>query len=329
MEDRTDTHDAPSGQASAPGWRPLRLPSRRASTVLASVMLGLGIAVGAAIGPAPEISLAGDGASQVAKRLPLLIAELELRQSESAATASAASKPASPATKEANSSETSSASEAAASSSGTSSSKEEENAESESGKEESGKQKSATKKALPPVTSVWLIELNGSGFSAALAAPSSAPTVTQTVAQGTLLSGWSALAGATFAGDAALAEPPTSTGVPPLLHTIVEPACPEGDTACAPETPGALTTADEFLKLVLATITGTPAYKEHGLVAITYATVGLAAQSGLPEGASSATLTYQPPAGVLLLSPFAKAGRSSVAFNATSPRQSLEKLLHG
>jgi hypothetical protein len=331
MDDRPDTHDALPGESASatPAWRPLRMPSRRASTLLASVMLGLGIAVGAAVGPAPEVSLAGNGAEEVAKRLPLMIAELELRQSESA-TAASPSKHSAGASEEAGVSETASASEAPAKSSGTSTSKEE--AQSGAGEEEeTGKHESATKKALPPITSVWLIELDGTGFPAAIAAPTSTPFITQTIAQGTMLSGWSALSGAAFASDGALAEPPSSTSVPPLLRTIVQPACPEGEAgaACQPETPGALTTADEFLKATLATITSTPAYKEHGLVVITFATIGLAAQSGLPEGASSATLTYQPPAGVLLLSPFAKAGRSSIAFNATSPRQSLEKLLHG
>jgi hypothetical protein len=93
-------------------------------------------------------------------------------------------------------------------------------------------------------------------------------------------------------------------------------------------TPGQLTSADEFLKATLSQITGTSLYREHGLVVITFTTVGIASQAGLPAAASSATLTYQPPAGVLLLSPFVHAGRSSATFNPTSPRQSLEKLLH-
>ncbi len=117
---------------------------------------------------------------------------------------------------------------------------------------------------------------------------------------------------------------------PPILHSIVQPPCPEGaaGAACAPETPGQLTAADEFLKATLATITGTTTYKEHGLVVVTFATVGIATQSELPAGASTSQLTSQPPAGVALLSPFAKAGaRSTVAYNPTSPRQSLEKLL--
>ena len=84
-----------------------------------------------------------------------------------------------------------------------------------------------------------------------------------------------------------------------------------------------------FLKAALASITSTSTYKEHGLIVITFADVGIATQSELPAGASISTSSYQPPAGVVLLSPFVKAGqRSSTAFDPTSPRQSLEKLLH-
>jgi len=49
-----------------------RLPSARAGAVLATVMLGTGIAVGAAIGPAPETSLAGSAG--IVQKLPALIA---------------------------------------------------------------------------------------------------------------------------------------------------------------------------------------------------------------------------------------------------------------
>jgi hypothetical protein len=144
------------------------------------------------------------------------------------------------------------------------------------------------------------------------------------------LKNWSALEGSAFATDTALAEPPSGGSAPPLLHSIVQPPCPEAAAAaCGPETPGQLTVADEFLKATLTTITGTSTYKEHGLIVVTFATVGIASQSELPAGASTATLTYQPPAGVALLSPFVKAGRrSTVAFDTASPRRSLEKLLH-
>src|SRR5437868_1491362 len=49
-------------------------PSRRFAAGLGALMLGVGIAVGAAIGPAPDSSLAGG--VDVAVRLPALIAAL-------------------------------------------------------------------------------------------------------------------------------------------------------------------------------------------------------------------------------------------------------------
>ena len=78
----------------------------------------------------------------------------------------------------------------------------------------------------------------------------------------------------------------------------------------------------------MPTITSTGPYRENGLIVITFATIGSATATGLPAGAATATLTSQPPAGVLLISPFVTAGaKSSTAFNPTSPKQSLEKLL--
>jgi len=65
------------------------------------------------------------------------------------------------------------------------------------------------------------------------------------------------------------------------------------------------------------------------LVSLEFAFSGGAAQDPAGKaGAATATLTTAPPAGVLLISPFAKVGaRSSASFNPTSPKQSLEKLL--
>src|SRR4029077_1673525 len=111
---------------------------------------------------------------------------------------------------------------------------------------------------LPPITSVWLVQLSGVSFATALANPTAAPYIdAQLVPKGTLLSGWSALDGSAFASDAALAEHRSAVGgAPPLLHSIVQPPCPEGaaGAACAPGAPGELTAADEFLKAALATI---------------------------------------------------------------------------
>jgi len=183
------------------------------------------------------------------------------------------------------------------------------------------------------VTSVWLIQLSGGSFAEALAQPAAAPYIdSQLIPAGTLLSSWSALTGSAFASSAALSERQSDLGAsPPLLYSFVQPPCPEGaaGAACAPGTPGQLTAADEFLKATLAQITGTATFREHGLIVVTFATVGVATAAGLPAGASTATLTSKPPAGVVLVSPFVHAGaRSSTTFNSSSPTQSLEKLLH-
>jgi hypothetical protein len=296
-------------------------------------MLAIGVAVGAAIGPAPTTSYAG-GADAIAQRLPLLLAAIAGRDRAAAsipATTTAAEPPAvTPQATPAPASTTAAPASKAKTPATTKGSTEKGSSEEEGA---ATPKSSETKKAkLPPITNVWLIELGGESFSEALATPTAAPYITgQLIPAGTLLSGWSAISASAFAGEAALAEEPAAGAAPPLEHSIVQPPCPEGaaGAACAVGTPGQLTAADEFLKATIAQITGTPIYKEHGLIVITFTTVAISAQAGLPAGASSATLTYRPPAGVVLLSPFAHAGtRSSVAFNPTSPRQSLEKLLH-
>jgi hypothetical protein len=181
---------------------------------------------------------------------------------------------------------------------------------------------------LPAVTSVWLIELSGASFSQALARPSSAPYVgTQLLPKGTLLSGWSSVEGSALASEASLLA-----GKPPqTLETIVQPPCPEGAAGaqCAPETAGAVSAADGFLQQTVPTITSLAAYRERGLIVVTFGSVGSATASGLPAGAATATLSTTAPSGVLLLSPFARAGaKPSTSFNPASPKQSLEQLLH-
>jgi hypothetical protein len=324
MDSATDTtppegHDAPP-HGGAPA--PVRIPSRRWAAALAAAMLGVGVGVGAAIGPAPAASLAGDIPS-LAKELPLLIAGLEAKHRVSTATAPvktqapAVTPEATPAPTPVKAAKPASAPTPAASE--------------ETSTTEKTKKPAATKK-LPAITNVWLIELAGGTFEAAVAQKAAAPYINGSlVPAATLLSSWSAVDANAFAAEATLAEPPVAGAVPPLLHAIVQPPCPEGaaGAACAPETPGQLTAADEFLKATLTSITSLSTYKEHGLIVITFATVGIATQSELPAGASTSTLAYQPAAGVALLSPFAKAGaHPSAAFNPTSPRQSLEKLLH-
>ena len=304
---------------------PARLPRARWVTALAAAMLAAGVAIGAAIGPAPAASIAGD-VPGLAKELPLLVAGLEAKQRASAPKATTAKTEPPATTPEATPAPAAEKAAKPASSTPAAS-------QQTSGTKEKASKKAGTPaKKLPAITNVWLIELSGGSFDAALAQPAAAPYIDGTLLPtATLLSGWSALDANAFAADAALAEPPAEGAVPPLLHSIVQPPCPEGTAgaSCAAETPGQLTAADEFLKATLASITSLTTYKEHGLVVVTFATVGIATQSELPAGASTATLSYQPPAGVALLSPFVKAGaRSSLAFDTTSPRQSLEKLLH-
>ena len=304
----------------------------RVAAVLAAGMLALGVAVGAAIGPAPETSLAGE-------RIPLLlpaIAALAGGGAHTTGTTTAAVQPP-PVTPQPTPAATTSASTAGAGSSSpaTKTSKTTPSAATTPAPAPSAAKtpaksapKSGTQATLPPVTSVWLITLSGSTFAQALAQTAAAPYIdSQLVPAGTLLGGWSSLQGSAFASEAALlsGEPPQT------LDSIVQPPCPEGaaGAACAPESAGALSTADEFLKATLPAITASAAYREHGLVVITFGSVGNATASSLPAGSATATLSSEPPVGVLLLSPFARAGtRPTTPFNPTSPKQSLAGLLH-
>jgi hypothetical protein len=293
-------------------------------------MLALGVAVGAAIGPAPETSLAGE-------RIPLLLPAIAAiaagggAHTTSTSTTAAVQPPAvTPQPTPAASSTGAGASSAATKTSKTTPSAAATPAPAPSAAKTptASTPKSGTQATLPPVTSVWLITLSGGNFAQALAQTAAAPYIdSQLVPAGTLLSGWSSLEGSAFASEAGLlsGEPPQT------LDSIVQPPCPEGaaGAACAPETAGALTAADEFLKATLPAITASAAYRAHGLIVITFGSVGNATASSLPAGAATATLSSEPPVGVLLLSPFARAGaRPATAFNPTSPKQSLSGLLH-
>lgn len=303
----------------------VRLPSRRATAVLAGVMLAVGVAVGAAIGPAPDASLAG------ASRLPLLLPALRALAAQSGSASSAVKPPAAtpqatPRAAKGSSAGATTPSTPTPSSASTSPSS---SSTPESSKHSTTAPASSPQATLPPVTNVWLIELSGTTFAEALAQPATAPYIdAQAVPAGALLGSWSALDGSAFASDAALLA-----GTPPqLVDTIVEPPCPEGAAGaqCLLGTPGSLTAADEFLKGTVPKITATTAYRTHGLIVVTFGSIANATASELPSGASTATLTNRPPAGVLLISPFASAGTrpAKTSFNPASPRKSLEGLLH-
>jgi hypothetical protein len=282
-------------------------------------MLALGVAIGAAIGPAPSTSLAN--VSRLPSLLPSLIAAAS---PASAPPATGATPPpivpaSAPAPRRSRAA-TITPAPAATAPAPTPPAGEEATPPPPAG---------ATHQAtLPPVTSVWLVELAGSTFSDALAQPAAAPYISgQALAAGTLLKGWSGLEASAFANDAALLG-----GKPPqILDTVVQPPCPEGAAGaqCAAGTPGALTAADAFLSQTIATLTANPAYRTSGLLVVTFGSVLSATATGLTAGASTVTLTAQPPAGALLISPFAKAAaQPSTAFNPASPKQSLEALLH-
>ncbi len=306
-------------------------PSPRVTAALAAVMLAIGVAVGAAIGPAPGASFAG--ASRVPLLLPSLLARAGARAHPSTTTPTATAPARAPApAREASATPAPAKHGVGKTTVGGQAPRSTET--SQTSTPETPKPTSRTPtvtgrpSALPPITKVWLIELAGTGFAEAAAQPSAAPYIdTGAVPAGTLLGGWSAVDGSAFANDAAL----LASSPPQVLETIVQPPCPEGAAAaqCATGTPGGLTAADEFAKATVAGITSTSAYRENGLIAITFGSIASATATGLPSGAATATLTSQPPAGVLLISPFVSAGgRSSAAFDPTSPRQSLEKLLH-
>ncbi len=299
----------------------LRAPSARVTAALAAAMLAVGVAVGAAIGPAPT-------PSQANPSLPVLLQTLARSAAARAAQGAAPqaiTAEATPRRKRHHRAKHSTEQEAA---SATASTPAAETTTPASTTPASTTPTSTTPKStLAPVTHVWLIELSGTSFEQASAKAAAAPYIdTQAVPAGTLLSGWSGLDGSAFADEAAL----LAGGGPQLLDTIVQPPCPEGTAgaSCAPETPGALTAADEFLKATVPTITSTAAFRENGLIVVTFASVATATATGLPAGAATATLTAQPPAGVLLISPFAAVGaHPSSAFSPASPKQSVEKLL--
>jgi hypothetical protein len=309
---------------------PFSAPSARVTAALAAAMLAIGVAVGAAIGPAPT-------PSQAAPSLPLLIASLARGEAARAAQArAAAAQPPATSTeatpKRKRRKRKHHQSEAASTTSTGTSTEAEPTTPTTTTPTSTTPTSSPKASTLPPITHVWLIELAGTSLAAAAAQPTAAPYIdTQAIPAGTLLSGWSALDGGAFANETAL----LASTPPQLLDTIVQPPCPasspQGEgaagAACATEA-GALSTADDFLKETVPTITSTADFRESGLIVVTFASIGSATATGLPAGAATATLTTTPPAGALLISPFAAVGvHSTVTFNPTSPKQSLEKLL--
>jgi hypothetical protein len=186
----------------------------------------------------------------------------------------------------------------------------------------------------------------GQGFPNALGQPSAAPYLDgQLVGRGTLLSSYTSLAGGQLAGAATLLSAQVTAGVtsispPPCGGTGGAQAAP-----CPAGEPASLQSADSFLHQVVGQITATAAYREHGLIVITFAgsnQEGTESTTGSPPAPSGDSATQYPvgtptttlsasgqPAGALLLSPFLRrpGARSATTFNPLSPRKSLEGLL--
>ena len=78
---------------------------------------------------------------------------------------------------------------------------------------------------------MWLIELAGGTFAQASAQPAAAPYMDGQLLPAATLSGWSAVDGSALASEATLAGVATGSSPPPLLHSIVQPPCPEGAAA--------------------------------------------------------------------------------------------------
>jgi hypothetical protein len=336
MADIPNTPTSPTGAAPTPPFPPahagpLPLPSGRATAVLAAAMLAVGVAVGAAIGPAPGPSFAGT--SPVPLLLPTLTALASAGPAGGASTAAvqppSVTPEATPSASAGSGDGTGASTSQSASSTPASPTTSTQTPSTPPSSIPTTKNGGSPKKTLAPVTNVWLIELSGSTFEAALAQPAAAPYIDgQAIPAGALLSGWSALDGSAFASEAAL----LASTPPQLLDTIVQPPCPEGaaGVGCAAGTPAGLTAADEFLKVSVRTITATAAYRAHGLIVVTFGSIVSASATELPSGATNATLTSGPPVGVLLISPFASANTRppATSFNPPEPRKSLEKLLH-
>jgi hypothetical protein len=317
----------------------MRTPSMRVTAALAAGMLAIGVAVGAAIGPSPTSSFAGEPIQRLLPSIAALALAGAGHSGSSSTPAKAAQ--AQPPTSSAEPTPAPAVTPrrhrrrhhkkasviATAPASAETTAPQSSSSTPASGSSPTDTGTTQGKKKLPSVSKVWLIELAGSSFTEAASQTAAASYIdTQATAQGTLLSSWSALQGGTFAGDAAL----IAGSSPQLLDAIVQPPCPEGaaGATCQAGTPGALTAASEFLKATLPTITSTSAYKESGLVVVTFASIANATATGLPAGATTSTLTSKPPAGVLLISPYVAAGaKSQATFDPASPTQSLEQLL--
>jgi hypothetical protein len=163
----------------------------------------------------------------------------------------------------------------------------------------------------------------------------------QLAGQGTVLSAYTSLAAGQLAGAATLLSGQEAASV----STISPPPCGTAGTPCPTGEPAGVAAADAFVAEVVPKIVASATYREHGLIAITFATAtgaastpstgtpsteGAGAEVVYPAGTLTTTLTAaSAPAGALVLSPFLRhpGKRVASAFDPQAPRTSLEGLL--
>jgi hypothetical protein len=355
--------------------------------MLATAMLAAGIALGALIGPGPADSLASSSRAAAIGRVLALLAlgsgtssGGDLALSSGAANPTVSSPQSTPlSSSEANTGSgtgssgaantSSTPSHASTSPSSSKASPTPSTKPAASGAEEG--EKTSKTKPLPPIADAWVIELPyGSSLENALKQSTSAPYLDgQLKSAGTALSGYSSLAAAQLAGAATLLSGQVGASVttvaPPPCGTSAAAGATSGTTsgaaagapasstgqpatACPSGEPAGVQAADAFLQEVVPKIEASAAYKEHGLIVITFGTAsqqgassgtttspsasttaGTGTEVTYPTGSITSTLTAAgAPAGALLLSPFLNhAGtRSTSTFNPLAPHESLEAL---
>jgi hypothetical protein len=197
------------------GWGAAGSPSRRATAVLAAVVLAIGIVAGAALGPAPSGAPA-DAATLAQQAIAALSTQASAGTPASAPTSStttpasepAASAPSKPTKAASKAASTPPSSESSSAGEGSSGSQSSEGSSSGGSSKSSGKSEKTTPGTpikLPAVKHVWVIALSGTSFSAALADPTADPYLAkQLVPKGTLLSDYTLSASSALGNGIAL-----------------------------------------------------------------------------------------------------------------------------
>jgi hypothetical protein len=320
-----------------PAAKATRLPSFRVRCALAAGLFAVGTSVGAAIGPAPQSSLA-----QVSPKA--LIASLLARGAAQTRTTTTDTEPvikASPSPSAAATDARISAGAGAAGSSPTTAPVTPASANTPStapaatapasGVNGTGSPSgSIDASRLPAIRHVWLILLPGEGMASALAQPAGDPYLAQQlVPAGTLLRNYSPLAASALAADAGLLSGQRA----PQESVLSAPGCNvTAEPTCTPDSAAELASVDGWLHQQIPQIIASADYR-HGLIALAFCApdAGEAGSAVTTTGSVAPAATTLPvqPVGVLLLSPFLRrpGGARTTTFHPATPRKDLEQLL--